>query len=50
MNDWPISSENSFIHIMSKSIQGNQDSSGNQENVIQRQRPDMENKQTQQRL
>ena len=29
--------------------QGKQDSSGNQKNVIQRQRPDMENRQTQQR-
>ena len=29
--------------------QGNQDSSGNQKNVIQEQRPDMENRQIQQR-
>ena len=32
-----------------KSNQGNQDSRGNQKNVIQGQRLDMENKQTQQR-
>ena len=34
---------------MFKSNQGNQDSSGNQNNVIQGQRPDMENRQRQQR-
>ena len=32
-----------------KSKQGNQDSSGNQHNVIQGQRPDIENRQIQQR-
>ena len=32
-----------------KSNQGNQDSSGNQKNVIQGQRPDIENRHTQQR-
>ena len=34
---------------MSKSNQGNQGYSGNQKNAIQGQRPDMENKHTQQR-
>ena len=33
-----------------KSNQGNQDSGGNQKNVIQGQRPDMESSHTQQRI
>ena len=36
--------------ICGKSNQGNQDFSGKQKNVIQRQRPDMENRHTEQRI
>ena len=39
----------SKVFIEFKSNQGNQDSSGNQKNVIQGQRSDMENRQKQQR-
>ena len=37
------------IRISLKNNLGNQESSGNQKNAVQGQRPDMENRQTQQR-
>ena len=40
---------NNHQQIVLRSNQGNQNSSGNQKNVIQGQRPDIENRQTQQR-
>ena len=42
MTDWYI--------VLYKSNEGNQDSSGNQTNVIQGQTPDMENRKTEQSI